>query len=935
MLSLTRAAVDVPPPPASPDPGAFGAAIPAIMALGLDRIAARLGDAPARPRLIADLKQHLADGRAQIRARLDAGEGGNRPGHLCVQRLAILMDRIVIALFDHAERVAYPVANPTMGEQLAVIATGGYGRGEMAPGSDIDLQFILPYKQTPRAEQVVEFVLYALWDLQLKVGHAVRSVDDCMRMAKADMAVRTSLFENRFLAGRDDLYQEFRQRFLTEVQNGTAHLFVEAKLEERDRRHAKLGDSRYVLEPNVKESKGGLRDLQTLYWIAKYFYAVTDVADLVQRGVLLPEEARRFADAEDFLWAVRCHLHYLTGRSEDRLTFDLQPEVARRLGYVAGEIASNAEVEHFMKRYFLAAKDVGDLTRIFCAAIQARTRRPTRIGYSFWRWVFGRREVDGFGFDGQRLTLPADDLFETDPVAMIRVFHVAQRHGVEVHPDALRVLTRAIPLIDDGLRANREANRLFLEILTDTHDPSSTLRRMNEAGLLGAFVPEFGEVVAQMQFDMYHAYTVDEHTLRCLANLYRLRDRTVDEELPLAREVAGKLSAFRALCVALLLHDVAKGSGEDHSVAGERITRSLGQRFGLEEEEVDTAAWLVLHHIAMSDMAFKRDVEDDRTIADFAALAQSVERLRLLFLFTIADIRGVGPGRWSSWRGTLLTALYRRTEAVLIGELDTTVRGPRVEAAQAAALAAAPAADRAGLDHLVAAAPAGYWLSFPAAIHATHAGLLRGALEAERPLTVDIEVEPESGVSQVTVHAADHPGLFSRLAGALAVAGASIVDAKIFTLADGSALDIFHVQDAATGGTIDDGERGERISRAIERVLTGDLKPELEIAKRLTTLGTRFQVFHVPPRVLVDNDASTTHTVIEVNARDRVGLLFDVTRCLTRIGLQIGTAKISTYGLRAVDVFYVKDVFGLKVTHEQKLSQVRSALIDVLRSEAG
>ncbi|MGQ9366256.1 [protein-PII] uridylyltransferase [Azospirillum sp. ST 5-10] len=882
-----------------------------------------------RPHVIACLREALNAGRAEVRTRFEAGGSGED----CVRQNCYLADRVVRTLADFAVTHMFPSANPTTGEQFDIAATGGYGRGELAPFSDIDLLFLLPYKRTARVEQVVEYMLYVLWDLGIKVGHAVRSVDECIRQAKADITIRTAVLEARFLWGQRKLFHELKKRFDKEVVAGTGPQFVEAKLAERDARHQKLGDSRYVLEPNLKDGKGGLRDLQTLFWIAKYLYRVEGVEELVEKGVLLPEEAQRFAKAQNFLWTARCHLHYLTGRMEDRLTFDVQTQIGARMGYT--EHAGTKGVERFMKHYFLVAKDVGDLTRIFCAALEAESKRPPRFNLLRLAAVARRRDVEGFVVDGERLNVRHDKQFKEQPIDMIRLFHVAQRHDIDIHPNALRAITRSLTAIGPKVRNDPEANRLFLEMLTGRKDPELALRRMNEAGVLGRFIPDFGRVVAQMQYDMYHVYTVDEHTLFAIGILHRIEAGELTGELPLSSEIIHKVVSRRALYVAMLLHDIAKGRGGDHSVLGARVAEKLCPRLGLSAEETETVAWLVRWHLAMSFTAFKRDLEDDKTVRDFASLVQSPERLRLLLVLTACDVRAVGPGRWNNWKATLLRELYNRAEELMSGGFSAEGRSRRIATVQAALREEVADFTAEEFDHHVGLGYPAYWLTFDRETLAHHARLMRAAERDRRPLTVETRVDRGRAVTEVTIYTTDHHGLFSRLAGALAACGADIVDAKIFTMTNGMALDVFSVQDASGGGAFEGGDKLARLAVTIEKVLGGQLKPLRELGERRTSQPSRTRVFHVPPRVLIDNNASTTHTVIEVNGRDRPGLLYDLTRALSNLSLQISSAKIATYGEKAIDVFYVKDVFGLKVSHEAKLAQVRERLLHALADPAG
>ncbi len=879
------------------------------------------GSAALRPALLAVFKDALAAGQDEVRRRFFAGASGEAT----VRARAFLIDQIIRTLYDLAAEHLYPLRNPTAGEHLSVIAVGGYGRGELAPFSDIDLLFLCPYKQTPWGEQVVEYMLYMLWDLGLKVGHATRWVDESLRLARSDLTIRTALLEARYLWGDPAPYREFVPRFAAEVVAGSGPEFVEAKLAERSQRHDRMGGSRYVVEPNVKEGKGGLRDLHTLFWIAKYLYRVEDISELVKLGVLTAEEYRRFVKAQAFLWTVRCHLHYLAGRAEERLTFDAQPELARRLNYADRTGASG--VERFMKHYFLVAKDIGDLTRIFCAALEAEHQRRPRLAF---RWLGASgREIDGFVIDGERLTVVSDDAFATDPIKLIRLFRVAQTRDLDIHPNALRLVRRNLGLIDARLRADPEANRLFLDMLTSEHDPETTLRRLNEAGVLGRFIPDFGRVVAQMQHDMYHVYTVDEHTIRAIGVLARIEAGALAEEHPLSDEIVHKVLSRQVLYLAVLLHDIAKGRSGDHSVLGAEVALRLAPRLGLGPSETEAVAWLVRNHLLMSATAFKRDLTDAKTAVDFVEHVQSPERLRQLLVLTVADIRAVGPGVWNGWKGQLLRELYYQAEEILTGGHVTAGREQRVQAAKADLRARLADWNAAEIDAHLERGYDSYWLSTDTDTHERHARMMRDADRRRAPLAIETRTDRFRSITELTLYTADHPGLFAQVAGAMAVSGASIVKAKIHTTVDGMALDTFVIQDAE-GGPYDRPDRLARLSATIERTLSGDLRPTQALAARASRLPRRTDVFKVEPLVLIDNNASRTRTVIEVNGRDRAGLLYDVTRALFDLNLSISSAHIETYGERAVDVFYVKDLYGLKITSATKLKAIEKRLLEAL-----
>jgi [protein-PII] uridylyltransferase len=883
------------------------------------------GADPPRPAVLALLRQALSEGRAEIRRRFETSGLLRNDGDLVLASTSFLMDQLIRVLFDFGDQRAYPAANPSAAERLSVVATGGYGRGELAPLSDIDLLFLRPYKQTPRGEQIVEYMLYLLWDLGLKVGHATRTVDESLRYAERDQTIRTALLEARYVWGDralfDELLRGFSQKFLT----GDGRDFVEAKLAERDDRHQRMGDSRYVVEPNVKEGKGGLRDLHLLFWIAEYLYRVSEPRELVAKGVLTAEEARHFERAERFFNTVRCHIHYLTGRADDRLSFDLQREIAQRLGYQ--DRPRSRGVERFTKHYYLHAKLVGDLTRIFVAALEDSRRRKPKLA-ALWQSL-RPRELEGFRLDGERLAVASPDQFVKDPVAILRLFHVAQENDLDIHPATLRIITHNIKLVD-RLRSDAEANRLFMQMMTSKHDPETTLRRLNEAGVFGRFIPDFGRVVAQTQHDMYHTYTVDEHTIRAIGILARIENGTLKEDHPLSTEVVHKILSRPVLYLAVLLHDIAKGRGGDHSVLGVDVALQLGPRLGLSAAETETVAWLVRHHLAMSATAFQRDLMDPKTIDTFAALVQSPERLRLLLVLTVCDIRAVGPTVWNGWKAALLRQLYNAAERVMSGGTLASARAERVKAVQAELAERLSGWSEADKEEHFARGYAPYWLSFPTETLARQAELVRRAERDRQPLAIEHRIDNERSVTEVTIYTLDTHGLFARLAGAMAISGANIVDAKIFTLANGMALDTFWIQDLE-GKPFDGPQRLARLAARVELALSNRLNIQRELDGQRPSWPKRDRVFTVEPRVLVNNNASDTFTVIEVNGRDRPGFLHIVTRALTRLNLQIASAHVTTYGERAVDVFYVKDLFGLKVVHEDKLKQIAAELEKSIR----
>jgi [protein-PII] uridylyltransferase len=874
--------------------------------------------------------QRLKSALTQARTRAEQLLLKDRHGRRCAERLCQMQDDIIRILFEFAGTELYPTQVPSEAERMAVIATGGYGRGLLAPGSDIDLLFLLPYKQTAWGEQVAEALLYCLWDMGLKVGHATRSVDDCIRQAKADMTTRTALLEVRHLFGDKKLYDELTARFDKEIVQGTAPEFVAAKLAEREERHRRAGQSRYLVEPNVKDGKGGLRDLHTLFWIAKYVYRVREPEQLIERGVFDRDEYKLFRRCEDFLWSVRCNMHFLAGRAEERLSFDVQRDIAVRLGYT--EHPGLQDVERFMKHYFLIAKDVGDLTAILCAGLEEMQAKPAPVLSRLIARLRPARSpqkltgTDDFVVDNNRINIAQPDVFARDPVNLIRLFHLAQKHNLAFHPQAMRVATRSLDLIDAKLRADEEANRLFLEILTSKNDAETVLRRMNEVGVLGVFVPDFGRVVAMMQFNMYHHYTVDEHLVRCIGVLNEI-ERSENRDVGLASELMRTIQAQNrtVLYVALFLHDIAKGRVEDHSIAGARIARRLCPRLGMTASETELAAWLVEVHLVMSTVAQSRDLSDRKTIENFAAVVQSLERLKLLTILTTADIRAVGPGVWNGWKAQLLRTLYYETEPVLTGGFSEVNRAQRVAAAQAEFRAELMDWPAAALEAYGARLYPAYWLKVDLPHKLAHARFVRATEDAGKTLATSVGFDAARGVTELTVFAPDHPWLLSIIAGACALAGANIVDAQIYTTTDGLALDTIAVSREFERDE-DEARRAARIGDAIEKAVRGELKLPEVVAKRAPPKG-RLKAFAIEPEVTVNNQWSNRYTVVEVTGLDRPGLLYELTTTLSKLNLNIASAHVATFGERVVDVFYVTDLLGAKITTPTRETAIKRPLL--------
>lgn len=870
-----------------------------------------------RHNVVTVLGDVITRGRAQIAASYRAEPFDSRG---MTAAYTWLTDQLVCTALDVATKHLHRNPNPTSGEHLAVIGVGGYGRGEMAPYSDLDLLFLTPYKVTAWAENVIETMLYILWDLKLKVGHATRTVADCVRLGAEDFTIQTALLERRFICGDATLAKRLDTRLQKELFTGSGRDFIEAKLEERDARHLKHGE-RYMVEPNVKEGKGGLRDLHSLFWISKFIHHVDNIAELVDKGVFLPEEFETFQAAENFLWAVRGHMHLITNRATEKLTFDLQVQVAEAMGYA--DTAGRRGVEVFMQAYFLHATAVGDLTRIFVTKLEAMHVKAEPLLQRIFR---RRRKLrEGYEIVHGRISISDESDFLSDKLNLLRLFEEALRTGMLIHPDAMRTVQANLNLIDDAMRSEPEARRIFLDLLLKHGNPERALRRMNELGVLAAFIPEFEHIVAMMQFNMYHSYTVDEHIIQCIAHLARIEKNQLEEELPIASSILKHGVNRKVLFVALLLHDIGKGRPEDHSILGAKMARKIAPRLGLKPGEVDTVEWLVRYHLLMSDMAQKRDISDPRTVRDFAKAVQTVKRLDLLCVLTVCDIRGVGPATWNNWKATLIRELYRQTRLALetgLEDINRANRGAAAKKALRTALAEWPKKD---LKLETGRHYDPYWQGFHVSAHVAFAALLRGI--GDDDIRIDLHPDEDRDATRACFVMSDHPGIFARLAGALALVGANVVDARSFTTKDGFVTDAFWIQDLE--GNAYESTRLPRLRKMIEKTLRGEVVAH-DALKSRDKVKKREKAFRVPTHITFDNEGSEIYTIIEVDTRDRPGLLYDLTRTLAGSNVYIASAVIATFGEQVVDTFYVKDMFGLKYYSEPKQRTLEKRLRDAI-----
>ena len=843
-------------------------------------------------------------------------------GSLNVGLNSILIDSMLRVVF---KKIYHKIFNNT-DYIFSIIAVGGYGRGELAPCSDLDLLFLLPndlkINESKHAEEVIQLILYILWDLGYTVGHSTRTIDDCIEKSKLDLTISTALLEKRFIVGNEDVFSLLNDKFTFFIKNTKTLKFVEAKLVESELRHKKFGGSRYVVEPNVKDGKGGLRDLHTLIWISKFAYKVDSVSKLINMGALSKKEAASFAESQRFLLSVRCHLHYRAFREDDRLAMDAQLDLAKTMNFK--NTITQKDVERFMKRYFLATKTVGSLTRIFCAAIETEFNKPLRLSFLSFK---KKEDVYPFDIELGRLFVKKKEVLSENPVNIIKLFNISHNKNIDIHPKTLRYLTSLQRLINHEVRHDFDANKMFLDILTSDKDSTRTLRLMNESNILGKFIPEFQKIVGLMQFDMYHSYTVDEHTIFTISNLYSLKNGEFKNFAPLASKIILEISSKKCLFVAMLLHDIAKGRKGDHSENGAIIASVICPRLGLSKEETKTVEWLILYHLLMSKTAFRYELGDARVIKSFVDKVKSVERLKLLLVLTVADIKGVGPEIWNDWKGSLITELYSKSFDMLqkdnVNELIKTPKKSFEIFLVENGLTNSDAKKYCSLYYN------NYWEIFKLSRIINHYEIFRNMYKDSKKFKVHLFDESKLKATELLVIAPDHHGLFSLISGLVSASGYDVVNAKIITRSDGYALDTFFIQNKNRQPIIEEHSK-KKLLKIISQGLEGNFNVEKALNKRWEEIPARFRAIKAPTRVIIDNNMSDEYSILEIKCKNAPGVLYKITKVITSLGLQINTANVSTYGDRVVDIFYIKDAFGLKIDNNKSMDKVKMSILKTL-----
>ena len=805
-------------------------------------------------------------------------------------------------------------------EGSALVAVGGYGRGELHPGSDIDLLLLLRAAPSEACEQrLIDFITF-LWDIGLDVGHSVRTLDECVTEAIADITVMTNLLESRALAGDEALYKEMLERTSPE-HTWSSPDFFQAKLDEQESRHRKFGDTAYKVEPNLKESPGGLRDIQMIGWVAQRHFGSSALHELVEHRFLTETEYQALVDGQDFLWEVRFTLHRLAGRKEDRLLFDYQREMAQRFGYT--DQNQNLAVEQFMQRYYRTVMELERLNEIllqyFHEAILLADQSEEAV-------ILSRR------FQAHRGFLEARDnqIFLRYPPALLEVFLVLQQHPElkGVRASTIRLIRSHLHLIDRHFRNDITCRSLFMEILRQPSGITRQLRRMNRYGVLAAYLPAFENIVGRMQYDLYHAYTVDEHTLFVLRNMRRLSVPEYADELPLASEVFANLPKHELLYLAGLFHDIAKGRGGDHSELGAEDAYSFCRHHGLGEHDSELVSWLVRNHLVMSMTAQRKDISSPEVIHEFATRVGTKARLDYLFLLTISDMRGTNPELWNSWKDSLLTELYHSTVRVLGRGLDNPIE--RTELVDEVRHEAAELLSDSGLsadriDPIWNDLDEDYFLRHTGAEIAWHTQAIAETGKADLPKVVLRQIE-ELGSTEIFIFSKDYPQLFALTTAALDQLGLNIVDARFNLTHSGCSLYTFLVLEA-DGTVITNQFRLKEIEEALTDLL--ETPHELpQIQKR--RMPRKLKHFDVPTKIGFHQDPDERWSVMELATADRPGLLARVSRALIDCGIKVQGARIATVSETADDVFYVTDMQHRPILSAERQQHIREAIESAL-----
>jgi [protein-PII] uridylyltransferase len=901
-----------------------------------ERLVLKSGARPAE--ILAIYKKFLKVEEHRLRLLHHAGGGGRE----IAQGRAQVMDVVLRHVFKAADE-NYRQTHAGDVVVVSLVAIGGYGRGELSPYSDIDIMFLhnsssRATSHHPYLKEMVEQVLYMLWDVGLKVGHSTRSISEATVQANRDMQSKTSMIESRLLAGDEKIYETFRQTLVKDSVKGHEAEYIAARMEDQKVRHEKFGDSVYLQEPNVKGGCGGLRDFQNLIWMAFFKYGYRKLSELRQRDFLAATEQRQLDAAYDFILRVRNAMHYMTNRACDVIGLGLQPQLASEFGYRHHDLLRRTEA--FMRDYYMHSRNIFLLTNALADRLALKPTKPSRLGTLLGRRSRKEEAVDGFLIRDGLISASEPTIFKQDPLRLMRVFRYVQQREVELSPELRSQIRQNLKLVDRSFQCSPEARDTFLGIMQHKGQVARSLRRMHEVEFLGKYVPEFGRLTCLVQHEFFHRYTADEHTLQVIEHLDRIIDAT---EPPHAnyKKIFQQVEHPHVLYLALLLHDIGKAANVDHHAeASLEMARKVADRLRLGDDETAQLLFLVRDHLKLSMLSQRRDLDDQATIDAAARIVKDEVSLKQLLLLTFADAAGTSLKTWTDWKEALLWELYRRTKQTLTGAARARdILSRRIE--QLYKEVSAKLKNQLPLEEIYShfeLMPASYYINTSAADVERHLMLihrfLTRQLEVEEATdalvpVVDWQSFPAQSYSQVSICTWDRLGLFSKICGALASAELNILRANVYTRGDHVVLDVFDVCDKELAAVTD--QRAIQTAEGmLERMLSNRENIEFpEMLKRLRTIRgeiPRIREVHIPTVIDIDNEISKGRTIVEIQTEDRLGLLFTITHTLSELGLDISFAKISTEKGAAIDVFYVQDQLGNKITDPARLGGIRAKL---------
>jgi len=872
-----------------------------------------------RPLYLAGSRRFLAHYREKIRELHRQGASGAE----VVGEITAMTDTLILKLFnsiigDIHEGRALP--------EMAFVTVGGYGRAELNPYSDIDIMFLHTGKNPQAVEEISQKLLYFLWDMKLDVGYSVRTISDCIEMGKSDSTVRTAMLDSRFLAGSRALFDEFWKTFQRQILAKGSDSFIKDKLEELEARRGKYGSSVYILEPNIKESEGGLRDIQTALWVAKLKYKITSMRELVMKGILSEDELAAFDTAKSYLWRLRNELHYLSGRKSDQITFEAQMALAAFCGFKTQ--GKSKAAEEFMREYYLQAVR----TEHLAASLSSRCRRREENTGKILGFFIRRPLGDGFFVVRGELIVPDETVIDKNPFLLMKIFEYAQKQGVQLSVDAKSLVRRKLDLINDKFRRSKEVNTSFFNILRADKGVVETLKLMHHLEFLNHFIPEFERIHCKVQHDLYHVFTVDIHSLFCVEEMVALWQGKHYEDLPVLTAIAMEVQKRELLLLAVLLHDIGKGEGGGHAEKGADLCRTIARRMGLSKEDSERLDFLVRQHLIFAHIAQRRDLHDERMIIDFARQMESSENLKMLYLLSYADVKGVGPDVWTDWKKMLFRELFEKSFKVLErGNFRLEASSERVKGVRRKVIALLEdELPSASIKEELKAFTTRHTLSNTPEVIASHIRILYRLNSL--PLITEVCHMTDLGFSVFTIATRDMPALFAKITGVMAANGVNILGAQIHTSNNGKVLDILQVN-APQGFLITDANRWKRIESDMQSVLEGKVQVQTLVEKRKKNIFAEEKPKPIfPARVEIDNEVSVDYSVIDIYTHDKIGLLYSITATLSQLGLYIGVAKISTKVDQVADVFYVRDIFGHKILSEDKLAEIKRKLLEAIES---